>query len=522
MIPLSVLTLLCARPSPASAADCSAADTAALQACLAGLGPGDTLTLEPGEFPLDNLTLDGLAGQEGAPIVIRGTLSMAGERLSHVIGQSSGSNVIDIISSSYVELRDFELSFVGGTTGNGVDLIKFGGMGEASHHVVIDKLELHDTGNVAISSQAREIHDIVVTANHIHDIGGSCFYWGYYEDDNPLRWAHHSQIVANLLERCPADDASDTHYGIQLKSGNHDNLIADNVMVDVGGTTRAGIIVYHSAPKPVGSELAGSNRIVGNLLVRPRNEGINAAAGATIENNIVIDAGGIAIFLQPRSYGGSTYYGSLEVLHNTVVQTVGGADAHGIRWTAADWALDDGARPSSFVGNLALVSNGADGLRPPSAAATVDANATDANANGAPGTVMVDGAAVQSSIFGEPGYLVPSEGGALVDGVAMATVALDFAGFERDASPDIGAYEWTGVVPPPLDEDAFKPGEAAGDGDGDPGDGDGDGDPGDGDGDGDGDPGDGDGDADPTDTSADAGGEETAETGGPGADEGGG
>ena len=81
---------------------------------------------------INNLTLDGLAGQDGAPIVIRGTLDEDGGRLSHIIGQSSGSNVIDIISSSYVELRDFELSFVDGVANNSVDLIKFAGMGEAS------------------------------------------------------------------------------------------------------------------------------------------------------------------------------------------------------------------------------------------------------------------------------------------------------------------------------------------------------------------------------------------------------
>lgn len=457
-------------PTPVHAADCSATDAATLQSCLAQLGPGDTLTLEPGEFPVNNLSLTNLDGQPGAPITIRGTLGPQGERLSHIIGQSAGSNVIDIIASSHLELRDFELSFVGGALDNGVDLIKFGGMDEASHDILIHNLNLHDCGNVAISSQAREIHNITVTDSHIHDIGGSCFYWGYYEDENPLRWAHHSQIVHNLLQRCPADPASETHYGIQLKSGNHDNQIADNVLVDVGGTTRAGIIVYHSALKPVGSPLEGSNRIEGNLLIRSRNEGINAAAGAIIANNVVVDAAGIAIFLQPRSYGGATYYGSLEVLHNTVVQTSGAGE--GIRWTDAAWSLDDPARPSAFVGNLALMSNGASGLRPPSASATIDSNATDGESNGSPDTLMLTdpAAALVSLVFGEPGYLLPSEGGPLIDPDILGTVELDFAGASRDASPDIGAYEWTGRLPPILSENALKPdstGDGSGDGDGD-------------------------------------------------------
>ena len=63
-------------------------------------------------------------------------------------------------------------------------------------------------------------------------------------------------------------------------------LVEDNVLVDVAGTERAAIIVYHSAPKPVGSPLAGSNTVRGNFILRSRNEGINAAAGAIIENNI--------------------------------------------------------------------------------------------------------------------------------------------------------------------------------------------------------------------------------------------
>lgn len=442
-------------PLPVEAADCAASDGTEFMTCIGQLAAGDTLTMNPGTFEISGATIADLNGTDTAPIVIRGTLDTDGSRLSHIIGQSTGSNTIELQRSSYLEFRDFELSHQAGPTGNSVDLIKFAGTG-TSHHVTFENLDVHDCGNVAISSQADEIHDIVVRHTHVHDIGGSCFYWGYYEASYERR-VHHSQIVSNLLQRCPHSGASDTHYGIQLKSGNHDNRIEDNVLVDVAGTTRVGIAVYHNAPKPVGGPLAGSNVIRGNLIVRSRNEGINASAGAIIENNIVVDAAGIGIFLQPRSYGGATYYGSLQVRNNTVIQS---GTAHAIRFDSSAWDHDDPARPTEFVGNLAIVEAG-DGLRPPSGLATVDDNATNGNDNGAAGTIALSDVsqAVVSTTFGDADYLYPVGAGPLVDVGVTPAAAIDFNHTTRDATPDVGAYEWTGSSNPgwTLDEDEFKP-----------------------------------------------------------------
>jgi MYXO-CTERM domain-containing protein len=446
----------------AQAADCTATDGSELLSCISQATAGDTVTMAAGDFEISGVTFASVQGTAGDPITIQGTLGSDGSRQSHVIGQSVGSNTIEIQGSSYLVFRDFELSHAAGATGNGVDLIKFSGSG-TSHHVTIDNLEVHHCGNVAISSQADEIHDISVRNSHVHDIGGSCFYWGYYEASYE-RKVHHSEIVGNLLQRCPQSDTSETHYGIQLKSGNHDNVIEDNVLVDVSGTTRAGIIVYHSAPKPIGDPLQGSNVIRGNLLLRSRSEGINAAAGAIIENNIVVDAAGYGIYLQPRAYGGANYYGSLQVRNNTVIQS--GA-AHAIRWTHAAWENDDEARPSEFTGNLAIVETG-DGLRPPSDTATVDANATNGNANGAAGTIVLSDVslAVVSTTLGDADYLWPVATGPLVDvGVAPAA-ANDFNHVTRDATPDVGAYEWTATSNPgwTIDEDEFKPAGPGGSG----------------------------------------------------------
>lgn len=439
-----------------SAGDCSAVNGSELVACIEQAAAGDTITMQAGTFAIGGVTITDLHGTSAAPIVIQGTLGDDGSRLSHIIGHSIGSNTIEIRNSSYLEFRDFELSHAAGTTGNSVDLIKFAGAGKASHHVTIVNLDVHDCGNVAISSQATEIHDVSVRNSHVHDIGGSCFYWGYYESEGPQRKVHHSEIVRNLLQRCPQSDASETHYGVQLKSGNHDNRIEDNVLVDVAGTTRAGIAVYHSAPKPVGSPLEGNNVVRGNMIIRSRNEGINASAGAVIENNIVVDAAGIAIFLQPRSYGGATYYGSLRVRNNTVFQTGHG---EGIRFSSSAWENADQNRPSEFVGNLVLIGTG-NGLRPPSDTATVDKNATNGIANGAAGTIALSDAteAVMTTTFGEVNYLYPVSDGPLVDVDVDPASVIDFNLTARDTRSDVGAYEWAGDDNPGwiLDEDGFK------------------------------------------------------------------
>ena len=453
------MAVVCFAPR-AMAADCMANDGSELTSCVAQLEAGDTLTLAAGTFEIDSVSFSGLAGTEQQPILVTGTRGSNGELLSHIIGQSSGSNVIVVNASSYLTFADLEISFVGGSSGNSVDLFKF--QSGASHHITIDGCELHDCGNVAISSQTDELSDVVLRNSWIHDIGGSCIYWGYYEDDNPQKKVHHCTIERNLLQRCPASASSTTHYGIQLKSGNHDNIIQDNVLVDVSGTTRAGIIVYHSAPKPVGSPLAGSNIIRGNLMIRSRNEGINAAAGAIIDNNIVIDSAGPAINLQPRSFGGVTYYGSLEVMNNTVYQPSGG---EGLRWTMNPWDQDDPSRPSVFTNNLALVGAGNAGLRPPNNVITVGNNATDGVDNGATDTVAIGDplAAVVSVAFGDDNYLWPVEAGPLVDAGTEPAAMQDFNGTSRE-TPDIGAYEWTTSDNPgwTLDEDGFKQGGSQG------------------------------------------------------------
>ena len=439
------------------AADCGANDGNELLACIAQAAAGDTITMAAGTFEISGVTIANLHGTDTEPITLVGTVDGSGTLLSHVIGQSTGSNTIEIQHSSYLVFRDFELSHAAGATGNSVDLIKFTGAGEASHHVTIEGLDVHDCGNVAISSQAEEIHHITVQDTTVHDIGGSCFYWGYYENEQPQHQVHHSGIINNLLMRCPQSDSSETHYGIQLKSGNHDNRVEDNVLVDVGGTTRVGIAVYHNAPKPVGSPLEGSNVVRGNLVIRSRNEGINASAGAIIENNIVLDAAGIGIYLQPRSYGGVTYYGSLQVRNNTVVQQDA---AHAIRFTHAAWDHADSNRPTEFTGNLAIVESG-DGLRPPSETATVADNATNGNDNGAAATITLTDVlqAVVSNTFGDPNYLWPVAAGPLVDVGVDPAAQDDFNHTTRDGTPDVGAYEWIEADNPgwTLAEDELKP-----------------------------------------------------------------
>ncbi|MBW2454576.1 MAG: hypothetical protein JRI68_08700, partial [Deltaproteobacteria bacterium] len=185
-------------------------------------------------------------------------------------------------------------------------------------------------------------------------------------------------------------------------------------------------------------------------------QGIVAAAGAIIENNIVIDTAGYGIFLQPRSFDGVTYYGSLQVRNNTVIQQ---SDVHAIRFTHENWNHADPSRPTEFTGNLAIVQNG-DGLRPPSDTATVADNATNGNDNGAAATIALTDVlqAVVSTTFGDPDYLYPVEAGPLVDVGVDPAAQVDFNHTARDATADVGAYEWTGAGNPgwTLVEDDFK------------------------------------------------------------------
>jgi len=268
------------------------------------------------------------------------------------------------------------------------------------------------------------------------------------------RYANFGWIAGNYVHDCPPVDADGTGYGMQIKGGSRGNVIEDNVLVNCAGNTRAAIAVYH-----VSTNLATyteQNIIRRNLVRAPRNEGIFAVEGATIENNVVVDAQFYGIDVNQRNTGSwGTFYGNLTIRNNTVCRV---NDAGGRAIFVASAAF---TAPLIVANNVALVTGGGQqALRCPAtfsgtAASNYCYGATSGFASGVTAMALT---ALQSTTWGNANFCFPAAGGALVDAGSGSSAADDFNGTSRLGTSDVGAYESTGGANPGwTPSDGFKP-----------------------------------------------------------------
>jgi len=252
------------------------------------LNAGDSLLITNGEYDIGAIWLQNRHGSEQDWIVIKGL-----EGIPKLIG-SKYENVINIDNCSYMKFEQLEITIDG--TYQGIDGFTFR---SSSHHIEFVKCRIINITNVGINSQVPEIHHIAVRECEIAYCSEVGIYWGY---PDPLKVARDCIIENSYIHHCPTDSTQETGYGIQIKGGSYRNIVRDNVLHTVGGTTRAGIGLYYTNLSG-GMSVEDNNIISGNIVWNVPAEGIYAAAGVTIENNIVYDAvWGIEIY----PYTGST------------------------------------------------------------------------------------------------------------------------------------------------------------------------------------------------------------------------
>lgn len=246
------------------------------------LAAGDSLLIEGGQYDIGAIWISNKHGTENDWIVIQGKDSLA------TLMGSVYENVINLDNVSYIKFENIGITT--DETYDGIDGVTFR---SNSHHVTFKKCYIHHVTNVGINSQVPEIHHIVVSECEISYCSLVGIYWGY---PDPLKIARDCIIERSYIHHCPIDSTEPTGYGIQLKGGSYRNIVRDNVLHDVGGTTRAGLAVYY--PNNSGGWAVSENNIVtGNVIWNVSSEGIFTSAGITLENNIVFDAGtGIAIY----------------------------------------------------------------------------------------------------------------------------------------------------------------------------------------------------------------------------------
>jgi hypothetical protein len=290
--------------SPAPAAEYRVTNATDLKSRTALLQPGDTLTAAPGTYTLTTWDIT-VSGARTNWITIRGESNVV------IKGTSTGANVIQFQNAHYVNFTGFEVISTAPASA-GIDGVNI--RGTATSHITFDRLNIHGMGNNGISIFATEASFITLRNSVIASNAVCGLYWGY-----PARDVVHDVLVENnYIHHCPSNSASATGYGIQFKGGCYRGRFVDNVLHDVGGTSRSGLIVYYGKTNPKGDVPDDMNIVRGNVLWNCRNEGITAMADALVENNIVFDAvTGINLQTYTDELGGPNYAENLVVRNNT-------------------------------------------------------------------------------------------------------------------------------------------------------------------------------------------------------------
>ncbi len=208
---LGVALLLSAGVARAADVPASPADYASK---LAGLKPGDTLKLAPGDYK-SGMNLFNVHGAAGAAIVIEGPPSGAPARFLGV----NGKNTIDIRDASFVTIRNLLLD---GQNIDGVDAIKAGGQASNfAHHITIEGCTItgHDGGQtnqqiVGISTKIvawdwvirKNVFDGAGTGAYLGNSDGTrAFIGGLIENNLFKKTLGYNMQVKHQLHRQQAD-----------------------------------------------------------------------------------------------------------------------------------------------------------------------------------------------------------------------------------------------------------------------------------------------------------------------------
>jgi hypothetical protein len=423
---LILALLACARPGHSTSY--TARSAAEIKAHIRGLQAGDTLLIAAGSYDIGALWFKNTQGTENAWIVIKGKGGLA-----TLLG-SKHDNVVNLDSVSYLRFENIAITTNGAY--NDIDGVKFR---SNSHHVLFKRCRIYNITNVAINSQVPEMHHIVVSECEISHCGTAAIYWGF---NKPLKVARDCLIERSYIHHCPTDLNGATGYGIQIKGGSYRNIVRNSVLHDVGGTTRAGIAVYYTDLSG-GLTAADNNTVSGNVIWNVSNEGIYAAAGVTLENNIIFDANtGLAIY----PYDGS-------VVENVIVRnnTIYRCREDGL--LISGW--DNAGKDCMIVNNVSYMDSwAADALEARSRGnAVFSNNIYFGNAKGfGAGAVLGQGPAIDFVSAGAGRSVpnldfYPAQNSGLIEAgtVAYGVPATDFNGSPRpeEGKCGAGAYEYS-------------------------------------------------------------------------------
>ncbi|CAF3730056.1 unnamed protein product [Rotaria sp. Silwood1] len=210
------------------------------------------------------------------PIIIQGAPNETRPIIQGPVASASAQNIINIQGSNFMVKG---IAFTKGSRGIrlGPNVIK---------NAVFDDIFIYNITGTAISANdaGNEYSNItlrnseITNTNTMANTTGECVYFGCSNDACRIR----DSIIEHNYCHDTLNSAGGSRAGFQVKSGSYNVIIRNNVCYKVVGPC---IIVYDDYDR-------GRNLIDGNLAIYAGTAdlGIQCTSGATITNNIVINA----------------------------------------------------------------------------------------------------------------------------------------------------------------------------------------------------------------------------------------
>jgi len=379
---------------------------------LAQLAPGDEVVVHAGTYPSPGFVQVTWAGTAGSPIVIH---AAPGE---HVVLQGTFAQNLLNIDGSYWTFQGFEIT--GASHGLRLHQVD---------HATIQDNVIHDVGDVGISCnfEPDSCDSVSIIHNEIYrtgmDTAGGATGEGMYLGCNNAACLFTNGLVANNYVHDTGGAQGD---GIEIKTGAHDNIVRDNVIIR---TIYPGITMYGFAG-------AGSSNIVErNLVWHTMDNGIQVVGQIVVRNNIVLDAAAAGLDSKPSQ---NTVPTNVTFQDNTVVGN--GTCLHADSWsTETGQAVENNALYCQAGAAIDIVGGPGNG-------ATITTNIGLGTSTAATG--FAQGGSVATDL-GAPttGNVYPPPGSALIGAAGGAQPVDDF-----NASPrthhDVGAYDVSGPTNP--------------------------------------------------------------------------
>lgn len=365
-----------------------------------GLQAGDEVIIHGGAYPTPGYVMLEWRGAQDAPIIVR-----AAEGTTPVIEGDPSQNAMNI-TGAYFQLIGLEIT----RGSHGLRLYDV-------HDALLEDLHVHHTGEVAVSANIpdNEYHHVTFRGLHLHHTGGHGE--GLYLGCNEGGCGFHD----NVIEGCWIHD---THHdvsqgdGIEIKQGGYGNVIRDNIIHD---TQYPCIIVYGTQGNP-------PNVIERNALWRCGDSGIQAAADALIQNNVIVDAG--------NGINSHTHQGAvpanLIIRNNTILN-------------AADRCIrgSDWGDPSIELYNNAIYCEGGHAVRiSPADQITAHDNVLLGAVEGLSAGYIQGRGAAEDFMDVAGLNLYPTADSPLRGAAVAPTPVDDFDGISRGAPTEIGALHW--------------------------------------------------------------------------------